>query len=256
MCLQLEIASQLLDLAGEAKQVQWSSFVEQMSSHIIDSYNDVSKKLGLNIIRDEKHVDVWTEKITPKLFKNTTTSKSSSHNSSITSKRSSHTSSTSLLSYQRLLSENDKNLISSVHQNINHKWVLSSGAVVEDAIYKHAKNFKVEHPLHSYVLSIDDQLNSMFTADEIKEIEKESGFTDMSKSLPESLVNILVKLKGKNDFKSIDQTFQEMRYDRRTQPAEYWCCNSILNYLDLFIESDNFTPFVTEQDLLNDMYGF
>ena len=39
MCLQLEIASQLLDLAGEAKQVQWSSFVEQMSSHIIDSYN-------------------------------------------------------------------------------------------------------------------------------------------------------------------------------------------------------------------------
>ncbi|KAI9258418.1 hypothetical protein EDC94DRAFT_171179 [Helicostylum pulchrum] len=96
----------------------------------------------------------------------------------------------------------------------------------------------------------------MFTADEIKEIEKESEFTDMSKSLPESLANILVKLKGKNDFKSIDQTFQEMRYDRRTQPAEYWCCNSILNYLDLFIESDNFTPFVTEQDLLNDMYGF
>ncbi|KAI9468474.1 MAG: hypothetical protein EXX96DRAFT_513026 [Benjaminiella poitrasii] len=78
----------------------------------------------------------------------------------------------------------------------------------------------------------------------------------MSKSLPESLVNILMKLKGKNDFKSIDQTFQEMRYDRRTQPAEYWCRNSILNYLDLFIESDNFTPFVTEQDLLNDMYGF
>ncbi|RCI00657.1 hypothetical protein CU097_002008, partial [Rhizopus azygosporus] len=97
-------------------------------------------------------------------------------------------------------------------------------------------DFKVEHPLYSYVLSIDDQLNSMFTADEIKEIKKESGFTDMSKSLPESLVNILMKLKGKNDFKSIDQTFQEMRYDRRTQPAEYWCRNSILNYLDLFIE--------------------
>ncbi|CEI88118.1 hypothetical protein RMCBS344292_02518 [Rhizopus microsporus] len=58
-------------------------------------------------------------------------------------------------------------------------------------------DFKVEHPLHSYVLSIDDQLNSMFTADEIKEIKKESGFTDMSKSLPESLVNILMKLKGK-----------------------------------------------------------
>lgn len=47
-----------------------------------------------------------------------------------------------------------------------------------------------------------------------------------------------------------------MRYDRRTQLAEYWCRNSILNYLDLFIESDNFTPFVTEEDLLNDMYGF
>ncbi|CAO3615366.1 unnamed protein product [Mucor hiemalis] len=64
------------------------------------------------------------------------------------------------------------------------------------------------HPRIRYKsLSIDDQLNSMFTADEIKEIEKESGFTDMSKSLPESLVNILMKLKGKNDFESIDQTF-------------------------------------------------
>ncbi|GAN03109.1 hypothetical protein MAM1_0034d02560 [Mucor ambiguus] len=157
---------------------------------------------------------------------------------------------------KQLIAQTDKNSISRVHQNINHQWVLTSGAVVEDAIYKHAKDFKVEHPLHSYVLSIDDQLNYMFTADEIKEIEKESGFSDMSKSLPQSLVNILMKLKGKNDFKSIDQTFQEMRYDRRTQPAEYWCRNSILNYLDLFIESDNFTPFVTEQDLLNDMYGF
>lgn len=147
--MKLEIASQLLDLAGEEKQVQWSSFVEQMSLHIIDGYNsdhkttycsnwkkkfkDVSKKLGLNIIRDEKHVDVWTEKIIPQLFKNTTASKSSSH-----------TSSTSSLSYQRLLSKNDKNSISSVHQNINHRWVLSSGSVVKDEIYKHAKDFKVE----------------------------------------------------------------------------------------------------------------
>ncbi|KAG2195011.1 hypothetical protein INT47_005611, partial [Mucor saturninus] len=244
-------------IRNRVKQVQWSSFVEQISSHIIDSYNDdhktthcsnwkkkfkdVSKKLGLTIIRDKEHVDVWSEKITRQLFKNKSASKSSSR-----------TSSTSSLSYQRLLSENDKNLISSIHQNINHKWVLSSGAVVEDVIYKHAKGFKVEHPLHSYILSIDDQLNSMFTADEIKEIEKESGFTDMSKSLPESLVNILMNLKGKNDFESIDQTFQELRYDRRTQPAEYWCRNSILNYLDLFIESDNFTPCVTQQDLLND----
>ncbi|KAI9259241.1 hypothetical protein EDC94DRAFT_160356 [Helicostylum pulchrum] len=143
-----------------------------MSSRIIDSYNgdhkttycsnwekkfkDVSKKLGLNILRGEKQEDVWTEKITPHLFKNTTASKSSSH-----------TSSTSSLTYQRLLSENDKKLISSVHRNINHKWVLSSGTVVEDVIYKHAKDFKVEHPLHSYVLSVDDQLDSMFTADEI-----------------------------------------------------------------------------------------
>lgn len=37
----------------------------------------------------------------------------------------------------------------------------------------------------------------MFTAEEIKEIENESGFTDMSKSLPESLVNILMELNGK-----------------------------------------------------------
>lgn len=96
-------------------------------------FKDVSKKLGLTIIRDKEHVDVWSEKITRQLFKNKSASKSSSR-----------TSSTSSLSYRRLLSENDKTIISSIHQNINHKWVLSSGAVVEDVIYKHAKGFKVE----------------------------------------------------------------------------------------------------------------
>lgn len=119
MCLQLEITSQLLDLAGEMKQVQWNNFLERMLSYIVDSYDgnnkttyrsdwkkkfkDFSKKLGLIIVRDEEQVDIWAEKITLCLVKDT-------------SSKSSHTSSTSLLSYQRLLTENDENLISSVYK--------------------------------------------------------------------------------------------------------------------------------------------
>ncbi|KAG2211996.1 hypothetical protein INT46_001493 [Mucor plumbeus] len=81
-----EIASQLLDLAGEAKQTVTMVIIKQLIAQTgKKKFKDVSKKLELNIIRDEEHVDVWTEKVTPQLFKNTTTSKSSSHTSSTSS---------------------------------------------------------------------------------------------------------------------------------------------------------------------------
>ena len=37
----------------------------------------------------------------------------------------------------------------------------------------------------------------MFTQNKIEEIKSESTFEDMSKDLPQSLVNILMKLQGK-----------------------------------------------------------
>jgi hypothetical protein len=47
-----------------------------------------------------------------------------------------------------------------------------------------------------------------------------------------------------------------MSFNRKLQPEEYWMRESVLNCLNLFIENDYAPRFVTEQNLLNDMYGF
>ncbi|KAG1369283.1 hypothetical protein G6F61_012462 [Rhizopus arrhizus] len=76
------------------------------------------------------------------------------------------------------------------------------------------------------------------------------------KALSESLATMLMNLDGKNDFDSIDKAFQGISCNRRQQPEEYWCRESVLNYLNLFIDKDSVSSFPTEQDLLQDMYGF
>ncbi|KAG1220703.1 hypothetical protein G6F68_021127 [Rhizopus microsporus] len=65
-----------------------------------------------------------------------------------------------------------------------------------------------------------------------------------------------MNLDGKNDFDSIDKAFQGIPCNRRQQPEEYWCRESVLNYLNLFIDKDSVSSFPTEQDLLQDIYGF
>lgn len=66
----------------------------------------------------------------------------------------------------------------------------------------------------------------------------------------------LISLFVQNTFEGIDEAFQPLRFNRLQQPEEYWCRESILNYLNLFINSDTIAPFNTEQDLLEDVYGF
>lgn len=69
------------------------------------------KQLKIHIVRGKEYVDVWTEKIASQSIKNT----------------------------------------NSVQQDINHKWALSLSTVVEDAIYRHAKDFKVEQLVSNYL---------------------------------------------------------------------------------------------------------
>lgn len=61
-----------------------------------------------------------------------------------TSTNNANTSSTSSLNYQHILNETDKDLINVTYKRIDQKWVLNSGTIVEDVIYKHVKDFKVE----------------------------------------------------------------------------------------------------------------
>ncbi|KAI8094019.1 hypothetical protein BDF21DRAFT_407770 [Thamnidium elegans] len=41
----------------------------------------------------------------------------------------------------------------------------------------------------------------------------------------------------------IDEAFQNISCNRRRQPEEYWCRESVLNYLNLFIDSDRVFSF-------------
>ncbi|KAG0756829.1 hypothetical protein G6F16_010631 [Rhizopus arrhizus] len=210
------------------------------------AFKENVKRLGLKVVRDNLHSDVWVEKIAPEIKPSVIVASSSSASTS-----------TSSLQYQTVLTEKDKTLMKHMHDKLSGKWVLKSGVVVEDAIYNEAKDYSVEHPLHSYVLHVNDsKLTDMFKPEEIKEIEEESGKADLMKALPESLSNMLMSLDGKNEFDSIDKAFQVISCNRRQQPEEYWCRESVLNYLNLFIDKDSVSSFPTEQDLLQDIYGF
>ncbi|CAO3645400.1 unnamed protein product [Mucor hiemalis] len=256
-----KVVSKIKELAGKSKRIHWSTFLDQMSAEIIETYNgederlyqsswknnfkEACKKLKIIVGREDDRTDQWAEKITPFIVGRTIISNSSSV-----------TSSTSSLSYQSVLGEKDQHLLQNMHKKIKQKWILNSGTVVEDKIYSYIKDFQVEHSLHSYVLRIDDQLNDIFPEEDIDEIKKDSGCNPLKKELPKSLTDLLLKLRGKSDLTTIDEEFQNIRFHRINQPAEYWCRNSVLNYLDLFIQSDTIKPFFTEQDLLDDMYGF
>lgn len=122
-----------------------------MSKEIILSYNGIHKgtfrsnwkktfektstKLKIEAVYGEKDENVWNKEIFPQLSKITTASKSSSN-----------TSSTSSSNYQCILSDNDTASFKKNHQDINDKfkWVLKSSTVVEDKIYEHVKNDKLE----------------------------------------------------------------------------------------------------------------
>lgn len=46
-----------------------------------------------------------------------------------------------------------------------------------------------------------------------------------------------------------------MQFDR-SEADKYWVRQSVLNYIDLFIDNDVIPVFKTELDLFEDMYGF
>ncbi|RCH85071.1 hypothetical protein CU097_007015 [Rhizopus azygosporus] len=121
-----EIASQLLDLAGESKQIQWHSFLEEMSQCIINNYKagskdkyqqswrkafkDNSKRLGIKVVRDTYRGDIWEEMIAGELKASITDTRNSSVDNS-----------TSSLKYQKILTEKDKTLMKHVYDKISEK---------------------------------------------------------------------------------------------------------------------------------------
>lgn len=48
----------------------------------------------------------------------------------------------------------------------------------------------------------------------------------------------------------------KIRYSRLDNPEEHWCVQSILDYIDLFYNSNTVRTFCSEQTLLAEMYSF
>lgn len=250
----------MISLGGEEKEVTWSGFVGAASKLIIKHYQsgsvekykqtwrkrfkETSKELGLKIKRDSSELNIWKDIVVINL-KPVSDSSGTSY------------ASTSPLNYQKQLTDDDKVLLKHVHEKIHEKWKLADGIIVEDVIYEEAKEYTVEHPLHSYIIHLNNlNVEELFGKNMLKEMEECSGKRDLMTPLPHSLGQMLLNLNGKGDVDSMDDAFQKLTCNRRTEPDAYWCRESVINYLSLFMNQEDVIPFATEQDLLDDMYGF
>lgn len=65
--------------------------------------------------------------------------------------------STSSLSYQAKLTLEDWSVLEANHNKMSQKWLLKSGACVENIIYEKSINFSYEHPLRSYIINTNDE---------------------------------------------------------------------------------------------------
>ncbi|ORE12397.1 hypothetical protein BCV71DRAFT_191128 [Rhizopus microsporus] len=233
----IEIASILLAEAGPNRVAEWNNFIEKMETLIVEKYNGTNlntykgmwkrqfkanvKKMNLSL--ETSPTDFWATNIVKKLKKK----KVLNNGSEESSETRTDSKSTSSINYQRQLKENDYALLDERHEKIKDKWTLKlkSDKIVEDVIYKQARQYNYEHPYHSYIISLSDDDLSMFSKED-------------------------------TTFEKIDENFKKMMFDRRKEKEEYWLQQSILNYLNLFVTSDVMPKIYTEADLLNAVYGF
>ncbi|OAD07308.1 hypothetical protein MUCCIDRAFT_77710 [Mucor lusitanicus CBS 277.49] len=103
------------------------------------------------------------------------------------------------LTYQKKLSQADKQAIATHYAKIKHKWDLKSGRAVEDVINDVAKDFCHDHPLRSFILNIDDIVREQAFSDEEKnEINATSCFQLLKKPLPTRLNEAIRHLNGED----------------------------------------------------------
>ncbi|KAI8885955.1 hypothetical protein K501DRAFT_293083 [Backusella circina FSU 941] len=96
-----------------------------------------------------------------------------------------------------------------------------------------------------------------FSAEDLDEIITYSNsHNELGRPLPTNIEDLLSKLDKKNTFRSIYDEFDAVKADPIYNPEEYWAKRSILDYACLFIENEKVLPRRTEQDLLEDVYGF
>ncbi|KAI7902077.1 uncharacterized protein BX663DRAFT_511671 [Cokeromyces recurvatus] len=260
-----EIHSSLLSLTNKKEKITWNAFIQDIQQTILSKYNNqnidsykkswkhcfktAAKYLELQIDHHQrKEGDKWKELIVNSLSTYTPTQ--------ISSIRTTFSKSTSTLEYQKMLTNSDIILLQNNHNKITKKWSLSSGRNVEDVLFNASKCFKFEHPGHSYILDLNDEVwKNYFSSEEMAELHSHKD-NALIEQLPIELNEMLQKLNGKATFREIYDVYQNVEADPVEDIDKFWIKQSILNYVLLFVDSDEHDDYGKEQDLLHGVYGF
>ncbi|CEI88235.1 hypothetical protein RMCBS344292_02629 [Rhizopus microsporus] len=217
------------------------------------AYKTAAKDLKLDFDAIS-HEDEWKviEEELPSPYK----SQSGPSLSSKTSSNSNSNRNTSSLEYQKKLISADYIKLKEIHSKIKNKWILSSGTNVEDTIYNVSKTFNYAHPAHSMILNPNDpSWFNHFGSEDLVEI-KEHVDHSLNNDLPKELKDILLLLNQKTTFRAIYDAMNAVPADPVNDKEKYWLKNSIINYVMLFVSGPTIVPFKSEEDLLDDVYGF
>ncbi|PKK58077.1 hypothetical protein RhiirC2_347831 [Rhizophagus irregularis] len=136
------------------------------------------------------------------------------------------------------MTEVDFNKFTEVFQQLkdNKKWILKSGKVVEDELYKFGMRCHYEHLCHSFVVDPDDRSfieEKVFTESELQEIRtyKQKPLPDMPQDLLEHLGNY--QLNTISDLRT--QVFKpeawKLSYNRQNDFDRDWIRNTVDNLI-------------------------
>ncbi|KAF1798338.1 hypothetical protein V8B55DRAFT_1343476 [Mucor lusitanicus] len=144
------------------------------------------------------------------------------------------------LTYQKKLSQADKQAIATHYAKIKHKWDLKSGRAVEDVINDVAKDFCHDHPLRSFILNIDDIVREQAFSDEEKnEINATSCFQLLKKPLPTRLNEAIRHLNGEMNYRRLYDEISGIHAHPLDHPELYWIKQPMLNYINSFMHNDS-----------------
>ncbi|KAI7864966.1 hypothetical protein BDF14DRAFT_1931718 [Spinellus fusiger] len=248
-----EIASSILKVANEQKEVLGKNIVAELSDLIEKNYDGknmslykgdwkrkfkaVAKEMGYKLL--EASTDCFD---TLNLKKNPVSlSVSRSTNSN----------------YK--LADSEKKLVVDLYNNIptSGKWTLSTGRVVDDQMRQLAEDSIYEHPVHSLILDPNDSIwKQYFTMAELNEIRQYKS--PQLPSIPDDLQDYLNSYDQK--WKSAKELYvfaDNQRHDPVDEFDKKWVRESMVRMSELFLYNNRLElDDSSEADLLHDVWPF
>ncbi|KAI8080713.1 uncharacterized protein B0P05DRAFT_539295 [Gilbertella persicaria] len=167
----------------------------------------------------------------------------------VNSKKSNNTSS---LSYQKKISKEEKLAVLKYYASLKaeDKWLLKSGATVEDKMAQLVSECQFEHPCHHLILDTSDaHYDNIFTNDELDEIESNDSEKYFG-PLPKRLQNIFDKIINLKEAKKIFEELNKIDASPFDDYDVFWLKNSLIQALLLYKNGKlNINTNHTEEDI-------